>query len=76
VTKRLGYYFAGFGIGSLIGLFFSYKAGKDGLLWSSNCGNLCGLLAVEWAERRGFVPTPEDLHRPLSLFPPEEKPKR
>jgi hypothetical protein len=73
MTKRLGYYLAGFAIGILISLVVSYAIGKHSLAWSSTCGNLGGVLAVAWAQHRGIVPTPEDLYRPLSLFPPEER---
>jgi hypothetical protein len=73
MAKRLRYYFAGFVIGALVGLLVSYLIGKRSVLWSTNCGNLAGLLAVAWAQHRGLVRSPEELNRPLSLFPPEEK---
>ena len=73
MTKRLAYYLAGFAIGILISLLVSYLIRKPSLAWSTTCGNLGGVLAVAWAQHRGIVPTPEDLYRPLSLFPPEEK---
>jgi hypothetical protein len=73
MPKRLRYYFAGFAIGTLVGLFVSYLIGKNSLLWSSNCGNLGGILAVAWAQQRGLAPSPEEASRPLSLFPPREK---
>ena len=74
MTKRLGYYLAGFAIGILISLLVSYLIGKPSLAWSTTCGNLGGVLAVAWAQHRGIVPTPEDLYRPISLFPPKERP--
>jgi len=73
MSKRLQYYFAGFEIGTLIGLLVSYLSGKNSLPWSANCGNLCGILALAWAQRRGLAPTPEEANRPLSLFTPVEK---
>ena len=80
MTKRLLYYFAGFAIGTVLSLLVSYLMGKHSLLWSSTCGNLCGFLAVAWAEHRGVVLTPEEFYRPLTLFPPkdrhEQEPKR
>jgi hypothetical protein len=31
------------------------------------------VLAVAWAQHRGAVLSPEELYRPLTLFPPREK---
>jgi len=73
MAKRLRYYFAGFVAGTLAGLLVSYLVGKNSLLWTSNCGNLFGLLTVAWAQHRGVVPTPEEMCRPLSLFTAVEK---
>jgi hypothetical protein len=73
MTKRLLYYLAGFAIGILISLLVSYLVGKPSLAWSTTCGNLGGVLAVAWAQHRGAVPSPEDLYRPLTLFPPRKK---
>jgi hypothetical protein len=73
MSKRLRYYFAGFGIGILIGLLVSYLIGTRNFLWTSNCGNLCGILALAWAQHRGLAPTPEEVNRPLSLFTPVER---
>jgi hypothetical protein len=73
MAKRLRYYFAGFAIGTLVGLVFSYLIGKHSLLWTSNCGNVCGVLALAWAQYKGLVPSPEEANRPLSLFTPVEK---
>ena len=73
MTKRLLYYLAGFAIGILISLLVSYLIGRPSLAWSTTCGNLGGVLAVAWAQHRDVVPSPEDLYRPLTLFPPEEK---
>ena len=68
MAKRLRYYFAGFGVGTLIGLLVSYLIGKNSLLGLANCGNACGILALVWAQHRGLAPTPEEVNRPLSLF--------
>jgi uncharacterized membrane protein YdjX (TVP38/TMEM64 family) len=80
MAKRLRYYFAGFAIGTLLGLLVSYLIGKHNLLWISTCGNLCGILIVAWAQHSGLAPTPEEVNRPLSLFTPverhEQEPKR
>lgn len=73
MTKRLLYYLAGFAIGTVVSLLVSYLIGKPSLAWSTTCGNLGGVLAVAWAQHRGVVPSPEDLYRPLTLFPLEEK---
>ena len=74
MTKRLLYYLAGFAvIGIVVSLLVSYLIGKPSLAWSTTCGNLGGVLAVAWAQHRGVVPSPEELYRPLTLFPPEEK---
>jgi len=75
MTKRLLYYLAGFALGILISLLVSYLIGRPSLAWSTTCGNLGGVLAVAWAQHKGVVPSPEDLYRPLTLFPPEEKPE-
>jgi hypothetical protein len=73
MTKRLLYYLAGFAIGIVVSLLVSYLIGKPSLAWSTTCGNLGGVLAIAWAQHRGVVPSPEELYRPLTLFPREEK---
>jgi hypothetical protein len=73
MTKRVLYYLAGFAIGTLVSLLVGYVTAKHSLAWSTTCGNLGGVLAVAWAQHRGVVQSPEELYRPLSLFPPEEK---
>jgi hypothetical protein len=73
MTKRLLYYLAGLAIGILISLLVSYLVGKPSFAWSTTCGNLGGVLAVAWAQHRGNVLSPEELYRPLTLFPREEK---
>lgn len=82
MAKRLRFYFVGFAIGTLVGLGLSYLIGKHSLLgWLATpvtLGNICGVLALAWAQHRGLAPSPEEASRPLSLFPPVEKqePKR
>jgi hypothetical protein len=59
-------YAAGYAAGTLVGCLISggWKTGALAL------GAGCGVLALHFAQRRGVVPEPEELNKPISLFGP------
>jgi hypothetical protein len=72
MKKRLTAYLVGLSAGALVALGVNYAIHKPlSAAWIWNCGNFCGFVAVWWAEHRGLVPTPEDVNRPITLFPRE-----
>ena len=64
--RRILYALIGAAAGSVIGLLL-HVLGVPPVL-STQCGMIGALLARWYAERRGKVPTAEELHRPTSLF--------
>jgi uncharacterized membrane protein YfcA len=64
-------YAAGYIAGSLLGLLVGYLISG---LWKSGAmavGAGFGALALFLAQRRGIVPEPEEMNKPISLFGPE-----
>lgn len=64
-------YAVGYAVGSLIGFVAGYLvsgARKTGAAIAF--GAACGALALFLAQRKGLVPEPEQLNKPISLFGP------
>jgi hypothetical protein len=64
-------YAAGYTAGTLVGLLAGYLISGTWKSGAAAFGVGFGALALYWAQRRGVVPGPEELNRPISLFGPE-----
>jgi sugar/nucleoside kinase (ribokinase family) len=62
---------AGYAAGTLLGLLAGYLVSSA---WKTSAaiavGMACGTLALNAAQRRGLVPEPQELNKPISLFGP------
>jgi hypothetical protein len=62
-------YMAGYAAGSLLGFLVGYLVSGA---WKTGAaiafGTACGALALFLAQRKGLVPAPEELNKPISLF--------
>jgi hypothetical protein len=63
-------YAAGYTAGTLVGLLLGYLVSGTWKSSASAFGAGFGALALFLAQRRGVVPAPEELNKPISLFGP------
>jgi hypothetical protein len=61
-------YTAGYVGGSLLGFLAGYLISGTWKSGATAIGMGCGLLALAAAQRKGLVPKPEELNKPLTLF--------
>jgi hypothetical protein len=61
-------YAAGYSAGTLFGLLLGYAISGAWKTGAMGVGAGGGALALFLAQRRGIVPTPEELNKPISLF--------
>ncbi len=69
-------YLAGYLAGSLLGALADYliRARVDSAVVTA-CGLGVGTIAIVWARHRRFVPEPEDLNKPITLFGSDSHPQ-
>jgi hypothetical protein len=63
-------YAAGYVAGTLFGLLAGYLISGVWKTGAMGFGAGCGALTLFLAQRRGIVPEPEELNKPISLFGP------
>jgi hypothetical protein len=63
-------YTAGYVTGSLLGLMVGYLVSGTWKSGAMAVGAACGALALFAAQRKGLVPEPEELNKPITLFGP------
>jgi hypothetical protein len=63
-------YAAGYAAGTLFGLLIGYLISGTWKSGAMAIGAGCGVLSLLVAQRRGIVPEPEELNKPISLFGP------
>jgi hypothetical protein len=63
-------YAAGYSAGTLFGLLAGYLISGVWKTGAMAFGAGCGALTLFLAQRRGIVPEPEELNKPISLFGP------
>jgi len=63
-------YAAGYAAGTLFGLVVGYLLSGAWKAGATAIGAGCGVLALFAAQRKGIVPEPEELNKPISLFGP------
>lgn len=63
-------YAAGYAAGTLVGLVVGYVASRAWKPGAMAVGACFGVLALLLAQRKGVVPEPEELNKPISLFGP------
>jgi hypothetical protein len=70
VGKRIAIFSAGYGLGLIVVWLMSLIAGRS-MFWMAApiIGGTISSLLLSHAQRRGIIPSREELNRPLTLFP-------
>jgi hypothetical protein len=63
-------YAAGYAAGTMLGFLIGYMISGVWKTGAMAFGAGCGALTLFLAQRRGIVPEPEELNKPISLFGP------
>jgi hypothetical protein len=63
-------YAAGYAAGSLLGFLLGYLISGGWKPGAMAFGAGCGTLSLFLAQRRGIVPQPQEMNKPISLFGP------